>query len=182
MALVALGVLTLGDVRLDLPDTAALRGTAGSGRILGSDRGLLRSRSFCGYIFRGAFTSTRFYAYLTASPFIFTEMLIEHTAAASFAGPASNRACVDVRNWIATSLAEEASNTIHRRRPLPSWLGPAFYRKAVDKTPKVGVNFLDNAEHAQAEHQVQLGSGGRAVSYWRQTPSRRPWSSETAHT
>jgi MFS transporter, DHA1 family, multidrug resistance protein len=75
VALVALGIVTLGGVWSALPETAASRGIAGSGRMLGSYLALLRSRSFRGYMFGGAFTSTSFYAYLTASPFIFTEML-----------------------------------------------------------------------------------------------------------
>jgi MFS transporter, DHA1 family, multidrug resistance protein len=75
VALVALGLVTLGGVWLALPETAASRGKAGSGRMLGSYLALLRSRSFRGYMFGGAFTSTSFYAYLTASPFIFTQML-----------------------------------------------------------------------------------------------------------
>jgi DHA1 family bicyclomycin/chloramphenicol resistance-like MFS transporter len=75
VTLVVLGAVTLGGVSLLLPETAASRGMAGSGRMLGSYLSLLRSRSFCGYMFGGAFTSTSFYAYLTASPFIFTEML-----------------------------------------------------------------------------------------------------------
>jgi MFS transporter, DHA1 family, multidrug resistance protein len=69
--LVVLGVITLGAVLLALPETAA-RGRA---RMLSSYMRLLRSRSFCGYMFGGAFTSTTFFAYLTASPFIFTQML-----------------------------------------------------------------------------------------------------------
>jgi MFS transporter, DHA1 family, multidrug resistance protein len=75
VALVVFGVVTLGGVWLALPETAASRGIAGSGRMLGSYLALLRSRSFRGYMFGGAFTSTSFYAYLTASPFIFTQML-----------------------------------------------------------------------------------------------------------
>jgi MFS transporter, DHA1 family, multidrug resistance protein len=75
VALVALGVATLGGVWLALPETAASRGIAGSGRMLGSYLVLLRSRAYRGYMFGGAFTSTSFYAYLTASPFIFTQML-----------------------------------------------------------------------------------------------------------
>jgi DHA1 family bicyclomycin/chloramphenicol resistance-like MFS transporter len=75
VALVALGAATLGGVWLALPETAASRGIGRSGRMLGSYLALLRSRSFRGYMFGGAFTSTSFYAYLTASPFIFTEML-----------------------------------------------------------------------------------------------------------
>ena len=70
--LVALGAVTLAGVILLLPETAASRG---SGRMLGSYIRLLRSRIFCGYMFGGAFTSTTFFAYLTTSPFIFTDML-----------------------------------------------------------------------------------------------------------
>jgi MFS transporter, DHA1 family, multidrug resistance protein len=74
-ALVGFGLVTLGGVLLLLPETAASRGRAGSGRMLGSYLRLLGSRTFCGYMFGGAFTSTTFFAYLTASPFIFTQML-----------------------------------------------------------------------------------------------------------
>ena len=70
--LVALGAATLAGVILLLPETAASRG---SGRMLGSYIRLLRTRIFCGYMFGGAFTSTTFFAYLTTSPFIFTDML-----------------------------------------------------------------------------------------------------------
>jgi DHA1 family bicyclomycin/chloramphenicol resistance-like MFS transporter len=70
--LVALGAATVAGVILLLPETAASRG---SGRMLGSYIRLLRSRIFCGYMFGGAFTSTTFFAYLTTSPFIFTDML-----------------------------------------------------------------------------------------------------------
>ncbi len=70
--LVVLGVVTLGGVVLALPETAASRG---SGRMLAGYLRLLRSRTFCGYMLGGAFTSTTFFAYLTASPFIFTQML-----------------------------------------------------------------------------------------------------------
>ena len=75
VALVALGVVTLGGVWLVLPETAAARGIAGSGRMLGSYLALRRSRSFRGYMFGGAFTSTSFYAYPTASPVILRQML-----------------------------------------------------------------------------------------------------------
>jgi DHA1 family bicyclomycin/chloramphenicol resistance-like MFS transporter len=70
--LVALGLATLAGVVLLLPETA---GSRGSGRMLGSYLRLMRSRTFCGYMLGGAFTSTTFFAYLTASPFIFTNML-----------------------------------------------------------------------------------------------------------
>jgi MFS transporter, DHA1 family, multidrug resistance protein len=70
--LAALGLVTLGGVLLALPETAVTRGRA---HMLASYMRLLRSRAFCGYMFGGAFTSTTFFAYLTASPFIFTQML-----------------------------------------------------------------------------------------------------------
>jgi MFS transporter, DHA1 family, multidrug resistance protein len=73
--LVGLGIVTLGGVWLALPETAASRRASRSGRMLRSYVRLLRSPVFCGYMFGGAFTSTSFYAYLTASPFIFTQML-----------------------------------------------------------------------------------------------------------
>ena len=70
--LVALGLVTLAGVVLAMPETTAARP---SGRMLRGYPQLLRSRTFCGYLFGGAFTSTTFFAYLTASPFIFTDML-----------------------------------------------------------------------------------------------------------
>jgi MFS transporter, DHA1 family, multidrug resistance protein len=70
--LVALGLVTLAGVVLAMPETTAARR---SGRMLRGYPQLLRSRTFCGYLFGGAFTSTTFFAYLTASPFIFTDML-----------------------------------------------------------------------------------------------------------
>ena len=70
--LVALGLVTLAGVILAMPETTAARR---SGRMLRGYPQLLRSRTFCGYLFGGAFTSTTFFAYLTASPFIFTDML-----------------------------------------------------------------------------------------------------------
>ena len=70
--LVALGLVTLAGVILAMPETIAARR---SGRMLRGYPQLLRSRTFCGYLFGGAFTSTTFFAYLTASPFIFTDML-----------------------------------------------------------------------------------------------------------
>jgi MFS transporter, DHA1 family, multidrug resistance protein len=43
--------------------------------LLNSYLRLLGSRAFCGHMFGGIFTSTTFFSYLTASPFIFTQML-----------------------------------------------------------------------------------------------------------
>jgi MFS transporter, DHA1 family, multidrug resistance protein len=73
--LIGLGIVTFAGVLLALPETATSRRVSGSGSMLASYLRLLRSRVFCGYMFGGAFTSTSFYAYLTASPFIFTQML-----------------------------------------------------------------------------------------------------------
>ena len=73
-ALVVLGLVTLISALLSLPETAASRG-AGSGRMLQSYARLLTSRSFRGFMIGGAFTTTSFYAYLSASPFIFTGLL-----------------------------------------------------------------------------------------------------------
>ena len=70
--LVALDLVTLAGVVLAMPETTAARR---SGRMLRGYPQLLRSRTFCGYLFGGVFTSTTFFAYLTASPFIFTDML-----------------------------------------------------------------------------------------------------------
>jgi predicted MFS family arabinose efflux permease len=55
--LVGLGIVTLGGVWLALPETAASRQAARSGRMLGSYLRLLRSPVFCGYMFGGAFTT-----------------------------------------------------------------------------------------------------------------------------
>jgi len=73
--LAGLGIVTLGGVWLALPETAASAMSSRSGRMMGSYLRLLRSPAFCGYMFGGALTSTSFFAYLTASPFIFTQML-----------------------------------------------------------------------------------------------------------
>jgi MFS transporter, DHA1 family, multidrug resistance protein len=70
--LVALGIVTFIGVVLLLPETAKQHR---SRRMLGSYLRLLGSRRFCGYMFGGALTSTTFFAYLTASPFIFTHLL-----------------------------------------------------------------------------------------------------------
>jgi hypothetical protein len=98
---VALGIVTLGGGWLVLPETAASRGMAGSGRIFGSYMSLLCFRSLCGYMFGGAFTRTSFYAYLTASPHIFTQMLMGTPLRPLSRERRANRASVDVRSWIA---------------------------------------------------------------------------------
>jgi DHA1 family bicyclomycin/chloramphenicol resistance-like MFS transporter len=73
-ALLVFGMVTLIGTLLSLPETAGSRGS-GSGRMLGSYLRLLRTPAFRGYMIGGALTTTSFYAYLSASPFIFTDML-----------------------------------------------------------------------------------------------------------
>jgi DHA1 family bicyclomycin/chloramphenicol resistance-like MFS transporter len=73
-ALTGLGGATLAATVLTLPETAASRGAAPV-RMLTSYARLLRASNFRGFMLGGAFTSTSIYAYLAASPFIFTQML-----------------------------------------------------------------------------------------------------------
>ncbi|MBN9559256.1 MAG: multidrug effflux MFS transporter [Alphaproteobacteria bacterium] len=73
-ALFVFGVVTLIGTLFSLPETAGSRGSS-SGRMLGSYLRLLRTPAFRGYMIGGALTTTSFYAYLSASPFIFTDIL-----------------------------------------------------------------------------------------------------------
>jgi DHA1 family bicyclomycin/chloramphenicol resistance-like MFS transporter len=73
-ALLVFGMVTLIGTLLSLPETARSRGSS-SGRMLGSYMRLLRTPAFRGSMIGGALTTTSFYAYLSASPFIFTDML-----------------------------------------------------------------------------------------------------------
>lgn len=73
-ALVGVGGATLAATLLILPETASSRGVA-TGAMLTSYMRLLRMPNFRGFMLGGAFTSTSIYAYLAASPFIFTQML-----------------------------------------------------------------------------------------------------------
>lgn len=73
-ALASLGAVTLAAALTKLPETAASRGVHAE-RMVHSYVRLLGSRVFRGYMIGGAFTSTSFYAYLSASPFIFTRLL-----------------------------------------------------------------------------------------------------------
>ncbi len=79
LLLVVLGVVTLVAALLSLPETAASRG-ARSGSMLRSYGRLLRSPAFCGFMVGGACNSTSVYAYLAASPFIFTQVLHQPAA------------------------------------------------------------------------------------------------------
>jgi len=74
--LAAFGGLTLALTWALLPETLAPRqGAHGTHSLLFSYLRLLRSRAFCGYAVGGACTTTSFYAFMSASPFIFEHML-----------------------------------------------------------------------------------------------------------
>ena len=78
--LAGIGAVTTVWTALMLPETNA-PGTALRGRVpmlLGYVR-LLRSRRFCGFAIGGACTTTSFYAFMAASPFIFENVLHQPT-------------------------------------------------------------------------------------------------------
>jgi DHA1 family bicyclomycin/chloramphenicol resistance-like MFS transporter len=72
-AMALLGAFTLAATFMTLPETAASRGLVDS--MLARYGSLLRNQQFIGYAVGGACTTTSFYAYLTASPFIFVDQL-----------------------------------------------------------------------------------------------------------
>jgi MFS transporter, DHA1 family, multidrug resistance protein len=74
--LAAFGAVTLGLTWVLLPETLGPRdGGRGARTLLFSYLRLLRSRAFCGYAVGGACTTTSFYAFMSASPFIFEHRL-----------------------------------------------------------------------------------------------------------
>jgi len=78
-ALLALvGAVTLVFAVLMLPETNRLASGTRASLLIGSLR-LFRSRVFCGYVLGGACTTTSFYAFMAASPFILVELLHEPT-------------------------------------------------------------------------------------------------------
>jgi MFS transporter, DHA1 family, multidrug resistance protein len=78
-ALLALiGAVTLAFAVLLLPETNALQSSSRASLLLGSLR-LFRSRAFCGYVLGGACTTTSFYAFMAASPFILVDLLHQPT-------------------------------------------------------------------------------------------------------
>jgi DHA1 family bicyclomycin/chloramphenicol resistance-like MFS transporter len=72
--LAMVGGATLALTVLLLPETNALQASARASLLLGSLR-LFRSRAFCGYVVGGACTTTSFYAFMAASPFILVDLL-----------------------------------------------------------------------------------------------------------
>ena len=77
--LAAIGAATLLAAVLLLPETSALQASPRASLLLGSLR-LFRSRAFCGYVVGGACTTTSFYAFMAASPFILVDLLGQPTA------------------------------------------------------------------------------------------------------
>jgi DHA1 family bicyclomycin/chloramphenicol resistance-like MFS transporter len=76
--LAIVGAVTLTLAVLLLPETNSSQGSMRASMLLGSVR-LLRSRAFCGYILGGACTTTSFYAFMAASPFILVNLLHQPT-------------------------------------------------------------------------------------------------------
>lgn len=76
--LAIIGAVTLLLAVLLLPETNTTQGSPRASLVLGSLR-LFRSRSFCGYVIGGACTTTSFYAFMAASPFILVDLLHQPT-------------------------------------------------------------------------------------------------------
>ncbi len=76
--LAMIGAATLLAAVLLLPETSALQASPRASLLLGSLR-LFRSRAFCGYVVGGACTTTSFYAFMAASPFILVDLLHQPT-------------------------------------------------------------------------------------------------------
>lgn len=69
-------------ILLLLPETLEGRGSArGFRSMLHGSLSLLRSRTFCGYAIGGSCTTTVFYGFMSASPFIFHDLLHQPTQA-----------------------------------------------------------------------------------------------------
>ncbi len=76
--LAIVGAVTLLLAVLMLPETNRSQSGTRASMLVGSLR-LFRSRAFCGYVLGGAFTTTSFYAFMAASPFILVDLLHEPT-------------------------------------------------------------------------------------------------------
>jgi DHA1 family bicyclomycin/chloramphenicol resistance-like MFS transporter len=72
--LAMIGAVTLACAVALLPETNALQASPGASLLLNSLR-LFRSRAFCGFVVGGACTTTSFYAFMAASPFILVNLL-----------------------------------------------------------------------------------------------------------
>ena len=76
--LAIVGAVTLVLAVLMLPETNRAQSGTRASMLVGSIR-LFRSRAFCGYVLGGAFTTTSFYAFMAASPFILIDLLHQPT-------------------------------------------------------------------------------------------------------
>jgi MFS transporter, DHA1 family, multidrug resistance protein len=76
--LAIVGAATLALAVLLLPETNRLQSGTRASLLVGSLR-LFRSRAFCGYVLGGACTTTSFYAFMAASPFILIDLLHQPT-------------------------------------------------------------------------------------------------------
>ena len=113
--LAIVGAVTLVLAVLLLPETNRVQSGTRASMLIGSIR-LFRSRAFCGYVLGGAFTTTSFYAFMAASPFILIDLLHQPTervglyylllmagvAAGSFL---ANRVAGRIRTQVALRLA-----------------------------------------------------------------------------
>jgi MFS transporter, DHA1 family, multidrug resistance protein len=76
--LAIVGAMTLAFAVLLLPETNTLQSSARASMLLGSLR-LFRSRAFCGDVLGGECTTTSFYEFMAASPFILVDLLHQPT-------------------------------------------------------------------------------------------------------
>ncbi len=76
--LAIVGAVTLVLAVLLLPETNRAQSGTRASMLIGSIR-LFRSRAFCGFVLGGAFTTTSFYAFMAASPFILIDLLHQPT-------------------------------------------------------------------------------------------------------
>ena len=109
------GGVTLAFTVLLLPETNALQSGTRASMLVGSLR-LFRSRAFCGYVLGGACTTTSFYAFMAASPFILVDLLHQPTervglyylllmAGVAAGGLSANRLAGRIRAQVALRIA-----------------------------------------------------------------------------
>jgi DHA1 family bicyclomycin/chloramphenicol resistance-like MFS transporter len=116
--LAIIGAVTLVLALLLLPETNATQASARASMLVGSLR-LFRSRAFCGYVVGGACTTTSFYAFMAASPFILVNLLHEPTERVGLyylllmAGVAAGSLTANrIAGRIRTALALRVANSI----------------------------------------------------------------------
>lgn len=113
--LAIVGAVTLAFAVFLLPETNAAQASAPASLWLGSLR-LFRSRAFCGYVLGGACTTTSFYAFMAASPFIMVNLLHQPTervglyylllmAGVALGGLSANRIAGRIRTQVALRIA-----------------------------------------------------------------------------